>query len=218
MIPEISLKRRVLFFLYSTSNIVGSILGILGLLLMCPLGGIIKLTLLNLLIVPGLYFIGYLTVELFFKNPTYHLVIRNEATADEIRHELETLMRTVRTRLSPDIVEKVERIRTSILEILPYIQDLSSADHNIFIIRQTALDYLPETIQNYLNLPPAFATMHSMKDGKTARQILLEQLDVLDQQMQEIAVDFHSNNTQSLLVHGRFLEEKFSKADLLHGE
>lgn len=205
-----------MFFLYSTSNIVGSLLGLLGLLLMCPLVDIIDLTFFNLLIIPpGLYLIGYLIVELFFKNPTYSMTIQNEATAEEIRLALENLVRVSQSRVSPDILEKIKRIKAAILEMLPYIQDLSSADHNIFIIRQTALSYLPEMLQYYLNLPPAFATVHPIRDGKTARQILIEQLDLLEQQLQEIALDFHSNNTQSLLAHGRFLEEKFRRVNLL---
>ena len=83
------------------------------------------------------------------------------------------------------------------------------------IIRQTVLDYLPETLQNYTNLPPAFANLHPVRNGKTARQLLSEQLDLLDKQMVEVAVDLAKNDTQKLLAHGRFLEAKFSQSDLL---
>jgi hypothetical protein len=66
-----------------------------------------------------------------------------------------------------------------------------------------------------MNLPRAFATMHPIKDGKTAKQLLIEQLSMLEQQMSEIAVDFHNNNSQNLIIHGRFLEGMFQKGDLL---
>lgn len=200
-------NQGLLLFLYSNGNIVGSILGIIGLILFFT--GIIKSF--WYVIVPGLYIIGVLATP---KNPTYELRFRKQASIEEVRAELENLIKTIRKRVSPDILAKVERIKESIFSILPYIIDSDSSDHNIFIIRQTALDYLPEALQNYLNLPPAFAAMHPIRDGKTAKQLLIEQLDILEQQMKEIAQDFYTNNSQGLLIHGRFLESKFHKADL----
>lgn len=200
-------KQRVLLFLYSTPNIVGSILGILGLVLLF-LGFIGKFW---LFIILGLYIIGVLATP---KNPTYDLRLRNQLTADEIREELENLVKSIRKKVSKDILVKVESIKNSILEILPHIVDVNSSDYNIYTIRQTALDYLPETLGNYLNLPAAFRNLHPVKDGKTAKQLLSEQLDLLDQQMKEIAQDFYRNDTQRLMAHGRFLEEKFRKTDL----
>jgi hypothetical protein len=204
-------KQLVLLFLYSTPNIVGSILGILGLVLLF-LGVIGKFW---FLIVLGLYAIGVLAAP---KSPTYDLRLRNQLTADEIREELEDLVKSIRRNVSKDILAKVESIKDSILEILPNIVDVSSSDYNIYTIRQTALDYLPETLENYLNLPPAFRNLHPVKDGKTAKQLLVEQLDLLDQQMKEIAQDFYRNDTQRLTAHGRFLEEKFRKTDLWFGD
>lgn len=39
---------------------------------------------------------------------------------------------------------------------------------------------------------------------------------ILDQEMMEIAADFHQQDTQKLLAHGRFLENGFSKDDILY--
>ncbi len=203
-----STKRRILLFLYSNGNIVGSLLGLLGLGLF--FGGIIRDF--WFFIVLGMYGIGVLATP---RSPTYELRFRNQATADEIRAELNNLVKTIKNKVPADILVKVEHIRDSVLDILPYIVDFNSSDHHIFIIRQTVLDYLPEALQNYLNLPRAFATLHPVKDGKTAKQILTEQLDLLDHQLQQVAADLSSNNAQALLIHGRFLEDKFSNADLL---
>lgn len=203
-----STNRRILLFLYSNGNIVGSLLGLLGLGLF--FGGIIRDF--WFFIVLGMYGIGVLATP---RSPTYELRFRNQATADEIRAELNNLVKTIKNKVPADILVKVEHIRDSVLDILPYIVDFNSSDHHIFIIRQTVLDYLPEALQNYLNLPRAFATLHPVKDGKTAKQILAEQLDLLDHQLQQVAGDLSSNNAQALLIHGRFLEDKFSNADLL---
>jgi hypothetical protein len=200
-------RQRVLLYLYSTPNIAGSILGILGLLLFFT--GVINRF--WLLIVLGLYGIGALATP---RNPTYDLRLRNQLTVDEIREELENLVRSIRKRVPQDILAKVESIKDSILEILPGIVDVNSSDYDIYTIRQTVLDYLPETLGNYLSLPPAFRNLHPVKDGKTAKQLLSEQLDLLDRQMVEIAQDFYRNDTQRLMAHGRFLEQKFRKTDL----
>jgi hypothetical protein len=204
-------RRRALLFLYSTPNIVGSLLGILGLLLFFT--GLIGQF--WFFIVVGLYAIGVLATP---QNPTHELRLQSQLTAEEIREELENLVKSIRKKVSADVLEKVESIKDSILEILPSIVDLSSSDYDIYTIRQTALDYLPETLENYLNLPPAFRRLHPVKAGKTPKQLLLEQLDLLDQEMEEIVQDFYRNDTQRLMAHGRFLEQKFQDTDLWFGE
>ena len=196
------IKRRLLLFLYSTPNIIGSALGLVGLVLYFT--GIIK----NywLLIVAGLYAMGLLATP---RSPAYALHLDNQFTREELRKALEDLVASARRRVPQDILTRLESITNSILEILPRIDDLSSGDYNVHVIRQTALEYLPKTLENYLNLPRAFARLHPIKSGKTATQLLAEQLDLLDREMREIVEDIHRNDTQRLLAHGRFLEEKF---------
>lgn len=212
----------MLIYFYSNKNIVGSILGLVGLLVAFPLVlamifildvGLLALPL--FLIVPALYMVGALATP---TNPTYQLTFQNQTTIAEIEEELHQLTETIETKVSPEILTKVKSIKQSILDILPYIVDINSADQDIFTIRRTALDYLPKTLENYLNLPPAFAKRHIVRDGKTPRQILLEQLDMLDRELQEIVVDFNHNNTQKLMAHGRFLEERFHQSDVLGGK
>ena len=88
---------------------------------------------------------------------------------------------------------------------------LSSGDSNVFTIKKTALDYLPASLQNYLNLPPAYASLHPVKDGKTPKQLLLDQLGILDQEMKEVVQAVYANDTQKLMVQGQFLKDKFGK-------
>jgi hypothetical protein len=200
--------QRILLYLYSTPNIVGSILGIVGLLLFFT--GLIQDF--WLLIVVGLYLIGVFVTP---NDPTFDLTFQNQVSVDEIRTELEKLVGSARKRIPKEALEKVESIKTSILSILPQIVDINAGDRNLFIIRQTALDYLPETLEYYMNLPPAYANLHPIRNGKTARQLLLEQLDLLDNEMQAIVADFHRNDSQKILAHSRFLEQKFRRDDLL---
>jgi hypothetical protein len=64
-------------------------------------------------------------------------------------------------------------------------------------------------------LPPVFRTTHALKDGKTARQLLAEQLALLDEKMREIVANVAGADAQALVSNGRFLEMKFNQPDFL---
>ncbi len=197
-------RQQLTLFLYSTPNLVGCALGILGLVLFFL--GIIQAY--WFLIVVGLYGIGVLATP---KGKNYELSLTNQLTVEDIEQELEDLARKIKGRVPKEGMEKFISIKTSILEALPQIVDLSGSDYNIFTIKQTALDYLPATIQNYINLPPAYANLYPIKDGKTPRQLLLEQLTLLDQQMKEAVQAIYQQDTQKLMVQGQFLKDKFNR-------
>lgn len=132
--------QQFILYLYSAKNIVGSALGLLGLTLYFI--GLIDAW--WFLIVVGLYLIGMLVTP---DNPTYDLRLRNQMSVEELRAELEGLVRTVRRKVPDDIYKKVVSIKESILSILPNIVDVNSGDYNIYVIRQTALEYLPDALQ-----------------------------------------------------------------------
>ncbi len=139
----------------------------------------------------------------------------NDLTADDVRQALDHLTETIQPHLPGDIMSKVTHIHQAVVDTLPYIADVNSSDQTVYVVRQVALEYLPETLENYLNLPPSFANQTPVKDDKTARQLLLEQLDLLAHEMRDIATDFHRRDAQRLVAHGRFLQEKFTRGDSL---
>ena len=102
-------------------------------------------------------------------------------------------------------------IRQIILGILPRSGNLPPGSPQLFIIERTATDYLPTSLQAYLNLPRAYATRRPVQDGKTAKEVLLDQLTLLETKMNEVADDVHRNDSDRLLAHGRFLEERFGR-------
>jgi len=198
--------RRGLLFFYSTPSIVGSVLGLIGLLLFFV--GIIKSF--WFFIVVGLYAVGVLVTP---KSPTYDLQLSQQLTRAELQAALENLVNSIRNRVPAEILAKVQSITQSITEALPYVENLESSEYNIHVLRQMALDYLPSTLQNYLNLPKAYARLHPVKDGKTATQLLSEQLELLDAKLVEIVEDIHRKDTEQMLIHGRFLEDKFHRPE-----
>jgi len=68
---------------------------------------------------------------------------------------------------------------------------------------------LPTTIANYLRLPHAYATFHQIEGGRTAKQLLLEQLDLLHGQLTKIADSAYRDDAEALVVNGKYLKEKF---------
>ena len=202
------MSRKLLLFLYGTPNLVGSLLGLAGLGLY--FGGVINRY--WLFIVVGLYAAGVLLTP---KRQAADFTLQRDLAADDIREALENLIGRVQRKVPKEVLTKIESIKESIFTILPKLDALTGGAQSAYIVRQTALEFLPEALQNYLNLPPAFANVHPLKDGKTAKTLLLEQLGLLAKTMEQMVEDAHRNDAEKLLVHGRFLEERFRKVDLL---
>ena len=90
-----------------------------------------------------------------------------------------------------------------------------AGSQDLFVIQRTATDYLPTTLQAYLALPPQYAATKVVGEGKTALQVLSDQLDLLDSKMDEISEAAHKQDSDRLLANGRFLEERFgNRSDL----
>jgi hypothetical protein len=205
-------QTRLLLFLYSNRNLAGCLLALGGLVL--HFTGLVEHY--WLAIVAGLYGIGYLAAP---EKREYVFSLGGELTAEAIGAQLAGMIKGLAGKLEPDVLERVQRIRESIDVLLPrLLAQESVGDKSLYIVRQTALEYLPTTLQTYLSLPPAFRRIHIVRDGKTAKALLLEQLDLLDGKMKEIVTSVAENDTQALLVNGRFLEEKFGKQGFLLGE
>lgn len=199
------MNQRVLLYLYSRKNIVGSLLALVGLVLFFT--GIIGA--LWPVIVIGLYLIGALVTP---GNATIDL--RSGFDPDDIRHALDSEVKAVSGRVAPDVLAKVQSIEQIILGILPRSGALPPGSPELFVVQRTATDYLPTALESYLNLPRAYATLHRVQDGKTAQQVLIDQLTLLESKMGEVADDVHRNDTDRLLANGRFLEERFGRSAL----
>ena len=133
--------------------------------------------------------------------------------ATRVRQRLDTIMASIHGRVPVDIEARVASIRDSILLTITD-RDLAatSTDPNIHLIRQTALDYLPEALERYLALPERYADEPITSDGKTPHRSLLDQLELMDQKIREVADDIVRQDSDRLLVHGRFLHERFGSS------
>lgn len=97
-------------------------------------------------------------------------------------------------------------------EALTYLQGLGQqASEAAYLARAVREEYAPSAVQAYLRLPPTLAASQPLQDGKTGRDLLREQLDLLLDATQDILNRALRTGGDDLLTHQRFLEEKFGK-------
>jgi len=195
-------------YLYSRRNMAGTVLGLGGLGLF--LAGITTWPL-WLPITAALYAIGVLVVP---PERGIDLRLGPGQDAEAIRRGLDGLVREIRGRVADDIVAKVAGIREGILATMTSEAAASGAERDLYLIRQTALDYLPGALDAYLALPRRYAERRAVAGGRTPHDVLLEQLQLMESKMAEVADDIARHDTDRLLAHGRFLRDKFAGSSL----
>jgi len=201
----IHVPRRTSVYLYSTKNLVGSALALVGLVLFFT--GVV--TTLWPVVVVGLYLVGILVAP---SNKTYDL--HSGWDPGDVRKALGEQLKTINGKVPPEIIGKVSNIQDTILALLPRVERLPAGSEDLFIVQRTALEYLPTALEAYLNLPKAYATLKPVDNGKTASQVLLDQLTLLEGKMGEISDNIAKNDSDKLLANGRFLAEKFGRSEL----
>lgn len=82
-----------------------------------------------------------------------------------------------------------------------------------YLARAVRDEYAPGAVQAYLKLPPTLANTQPLQEGKTGRDLLRDQLDILLNAVQDILGTALRSGGQELLTHQRFLEEKFGKPE-----
>lgn len=199
---EVSLKTRLLLFLYSTRNLVGCALAIAGLGLF--FAGLIADWWFP--IVAALYGLGWVALP---GDKELQLQVHQEATQANLIEGLEELIRQSRKRLPSEAVDRLLHIRQVVVDVAPKLFSGEVAmTYAISLVNAVSRD-LPQTVKNYLHLPTAFATMHSVDNGRTCKQLFLEQLDILGDQLSKIAENIYRDDAEALVVNGKFLQEKF---------
>lgn len=205
------MNSRLWLYLYSTRHIVACLLALLGPVLLF-LGVIHDYW---LLITVGLYGIGFLMTP-----APQTIVIKTYANQSfaELLTSLDTLLSQTKSHIPQEAQQHLSHIRQAVADVLPRVAEQSFDDNNLFIIRETIGHYLPETLNSYLALPVAFRLSHPVREGKTARQLLLEQLQLLDNKMQEVVMNIAQGDARALVANGEFLQARFKPKEFLRVE
>jgi hypothetical protein len=202
------MRQRLQSFFYSRRNLAGMALALGGLTLFAVgiLGAPAWIP-----ITVGLYAIGYLLVP---DNPELRVRLDAAGDASELREGLEQLLRRIRGKVADDLYAKAWHIRQSILATLDVEGAENEADPNVYLIRQTALSYLPEAFATYLRMPRLMAERRAIANGRTPHDVLLEQLDLMDAKMREAAEAKLAHDSERLAENGRFIADRFGTSSL----
>ena len=107
-----------------------------------------------------------------------------------------------------DVQVKAEQIQRKADLLLGYADRFPPFSQSLHIVRQTAADYLPRTLDAYLALPgltdPIVPTT-----GRTALTELRAQLQLLDAKLDDITLDLQQQDLDRMSANRRFLEERF---------
>jgi hypothetical protein len=187
----------------STKHIVGCIAALAGPAL--ALAGVLSVER-GLLLVPVLYAMGVLLAT-----QTRRKKVADVIDPRAVERSLARLERRIAGRVPYAIWAKTSSIASAINETLPRAGALGPGAAGHYALVACATDYLPTTLQAYLDLPRSYADHHSVVNGKTSRVLLIEQLDVLAAEIKEIADAVNRADTDRLIVNGRFLATKFGR-------
>jgi hypothetical protein len=192
-------------WLTSGRNIAGSLLGIVGVVLgvtgvvpapWWPLG------------VGALYAAGALAVPRR-SAPQEDEPYDDRVDVARLRAALEERRKGLIGRVPTEVIKEVDRVAAALEELFERPDLLRRGSPEAFVIERLVDDYLPTALDAYLSLPRAFAGTHRLADGRTPRQVLLDQLSLLEKVTREAIEDASQGETDRLLAHERFLADRF---------
>ncbi|GII42295.1 hypothetical protein [Planotetraspora phitsanulokensis] len=199
---------RVLAYLGSTKNIVGSGLAIGGLVLhFVGLAGSLWP-----IVVGGLYGVGALLAP---PDRVRLTISHAEVETKQLRADLDALVSKVSgARFPEDVVARVEALAGILRDILARAEALTSSPDQLHVVSQAIRDYLPTSLEAYANLPRSYALTRRGERERSAHEELISQLDLLDKGLSTIADAVYKGDEQALRDQGRFLRDRFGGSQL----
>lgn len=128
------------------------------------------------------------------------------------REQLAPLLVRLGARIGPQAQAVVQRIEDKLAFLLPRVgADGGAFDLAHYDVERIAFNYLPDALGQYLDLPVEQARSVRLAEGLTAEEWLTEQLIRLDNALENVAGSVFARDAQGLLIHGRFLRERFAE-------
>jgi hypothetical protein len=127
---------------------------------------------------------------------------------------LDQLVAQIRGRVPDSVQARVERVASTVRQIIPRLDHLGTNSADAHAVVRTATSYLPEAVAAYLRLPRDYADRRPVSRGKTSLTILCDQLDLLGSKMDDLFDAACRADADALIAHGRFLADKFSTGAL----
>jgi hypothetical protein len=198
-------------WLESGKNIVGSVLAVIAIILEVTIG----LGAFWPVIVVAAYGVGALLWPRDRLNLT--LALGESASQDDLKAQMGALRKTMNTqsgRLGTDVVKPLGDLLDVLDEIVSKWDDLLVAPDQSHVVQQMIVDYLPTSLQTYLNIPATYALTARVAGKKSAHDELLDQLTLLMTEATKIRTAVYSKDLDALGDQSRFLQDKFGKSSL----
>ncbi|MEW9529421.1 hypothetical protein [Microbispora sp. NPDC049125] len=199
---------RIVGYLGSTRNIVGSVLALAGLALhFLGLAGSLWP-----LVVAGLYGVGALLTP---PDRVRLTVSHAEVETRALRADLDALTAKVTgARFPEDVVAKVGQIASVLRDVLARAEVLTSSPDQLHVVSQAIRDYLPTSLEAYANLPRSYALTRRGERERSAHEELIAQLGLLESGLSKVADAVYQGDEQALRDQGRFLRDRFGGSAL----
>ncbi|MCL2784255.1 MAG: hypothetical protein FWD55_02225 [Propionibacteriaceae bacterium] len=132
-------------------------------------------------------------------------------TAEEIAEALDMMdAKVVSAAVSTAVIARVFRITARLRDTLPRMSNSGLATVDQYSLIATATSYLPLTVGSYVRLPRDWADTRPVEAGRSSLLVLIDQLDLLGETVDKIYDAVLARDAEALVVHGRFLAEKFA--------
>ncbi len=131
-------------------------------------------------------------------------------TSQDLLLAIDAVERLARDGDAPAAVRsRLGRVARVVRDTVPRLSSLGRGSPQAYSVMATATNYLPDAIGGYLRLPRDWADRRPVDRGRTSLMILIDQLDLLGATMDKVYDAVCRADAEALVVHGRFLEEKF---------
>lgn len=132
-------------------------------------------------------------------------------TRAEVVATLDRLIARVDGHVDADDRASLLRIREAASHALPGgDQPLDLSNHETWLTRQICIDYLPLALEHYIALPADLAS-EPVLEGRSARQVLDEQLALIEGRLDEMATREYRREAGGLLNHARFVADSLKR-------
>ncbi len=128
-------------------------------------------------------------------------------TRSEVLAVLDRLVANVSGWVPETDMATLRRIRDTAALALPTTDaPLNLVDHETWLLRQICIKYLPGALEHYIALPSELAS-EPVLDGRSAREVLDEQLALIESRLDEMAARSYRREASGLLSHARFVAD-----------
>ena len=145
------------------------------------------------------------------------LELGESASADDLKVQMSALRKTMTTqsgRLGADVVTPLGALLDILDEIVSKWDDLLAAPEQSHVVQQMIVDYVPTSLQTYLNIPATYALTARVAGKKSAHDELIDQLTLLTTEAEKIRAAVYTKDLDALGDQSRFLQDKFGKSSL----